>query len=239
MATADGNRSPASEFDSLDIYDALANAGDDEDADLLFEQFKAAIPDQESTAKSGEGTPLHVELAELRTLGIVSNFGISKNLEIFEQQCSKQVSDSQPNHSSNFTKSPELFLQRDDDSDDSDCCLYSTSQLNTKDNQYVKHNKSFNNDNDKIKAYHAYNDETIFETTATASTSEMQSSFQRNHFFNFIEPNTSFHSVSGYDNEQLMFEGTIEFLFLFTLSYSTSNDQFIFFSDRHTGCVSV
>jgi hypothetical protein len=167
----------------------------DDDLDLSFEQFRSGVLDQ-----SGTGTPLHVELAELRTRGIVSSFGISKNAEIFEQCKARHPSTS-------YTRSPELFLQCHDDynEDDWNADSGNYAQLSAGNSRCDNDQKAYDanyTDAAAVPSTSSFSGETIFETVNNEQTAI-------NHFLNFIEPNTSFHSVSGYDNEQLMFEGII------------------------------
>jgi hypothetical protein len=169
---------------------------DNDDLDLSFEHFRSGVLDHSGV--DGTGTPLHVELAELRTRGIVSSFGISKNLELFEQ-CKQRPSTS-------YTKSPELFLQCHDDDDneddwyaDSANCVQLSANYSRCDNDQKAYHA---NNNDAAPSTSSFSSETIFETVNNEHSAI-------NHFLNFIEPNTSFHSVNGYDNEQLMFEGII------------------------------
>lgn len=95
-----------------------------------------------------------------------------------------------------------------DDDEEEACCSHSNSdQRIVNANQMTSAAKTYRNSDDDHGNNHSgvNSNEIIFETQTNEA--RPTSSTNSNHILNYLEPNTSYHSVYGYDNEQLMFEG--------------------------------
>lgn len=184
--------SPTDDYEFCDFIDA------DEDEDEDYYNKLMASSSIRKSASNTSGTPLNLELAQLMHIDEDSNvFGISKNVEalgnstIEMDKFNLRSRSSTPNilvDGGNFSKSSELFLridsEKDSPSDRTPCCSCKSSPATS---------------------------EPSIETQTYQGTNELiyeQDPSYTNNFMNFIEPNSSFHSINGYDNEQVMFEGT-------------------------------
>lgn len=168
---------------------SFIDASSDEDEEIYDKLISNGLKKSASTIS---GTPLNIELAQLLKTDVIDDvetFGISKNIETLERSTTElEVYEQKLQNSANFTKGGELFLRMEDDlkssslksSDRTPCCSCKTSP----------------------EAYTEENQEQVYESGDYMMNSPLNQ-------FNFLEPNTSFHSVNGYDNEQVMFEGIV------------------------------
>lgn len=94
------------------------------------------------------------------------------------------------------------------DDEEEACCSHSNYDKGIVNaNQMTSAANTYHNGDDDHGNNHSgvNSNETIFETQSNEV--PPTSSTNSNHILNYLEPNTSYHSVYGYDNEQLMFEG--------------------------------
>lgn len=188
------------EYEMCDFIDDFS----DEDENDFYSKITANSSNIKKSASNVSGTPLNIELAQLlkteeTDVGAVT-FGISKNIETLERSTEdleeydrKKLEKAQLKENNVFEHSPELFLRLQGESlhsynDRTPCCSRRTSPTEPT-------ATSSPNENPQSSTYQITNEQ-VFESDI--SLYEM----------NFNEPNTSFHSASGYDNEQVMFEGT-------------------------------
>lgn len=178
------------DYEFCDFIDAY----EDEDEEYYNKLMASSLI--RKSASNTSGTPLNLELAQLMQIDEdSSSFGISKNVETLEkstivlEKSTLKPRSSTPNSLTDFLKSSELFLRIESDkespSDRTPCCS-------------CKSSPATNEPSNEIPQTYQGTNELIYE----------HPSFTTNNLTNFIEPNSSFHSVNGYDNEQVMFEGT-------------------------------
>lgn len=188
------------EYENCDFIDDFS----DEDENDFYSKIVANSSTIKKSASNVSGTPFNIELAQLlkteeTDVGAVT-FGISKNIETLERSTEdleeydrKKLEKAQSKDSKEFEQSSELFLRLQGESfhpenDRTPCCSRRTSLTEPT-------AISSPNENPQSSTYQITNEQ-VFESDI--SLYEM----------NYNEPNTSFHSASGYDNEQVMFEGT-------------------------------
>ena len=183
--------SPPTDFEFCDY---------DEDEDLSYDLFKSQKRNKNFDLNGdgggdGCGTPLNMELAQLLNKGIVSNklnFGISKNIETLERSTSElQLNLASTSQSASYRRNPELFLRRDDDNYDHDYDQIVNSFINNTSNKTTPNSSGYKN---------GFGDgEMFFENYSSDNSPNVP--------FSFIEPNTSYHSACGNDNERFLYEG--------------------------------
>ena len=179
------NPSLIDDFEFCDYIDA-----DEDDEEEAYYNKLMASRDIRKSASNTSGTPLNLELAELMHIDEDSNaFGISKNVETLEQSTIelKRVTSKRRSSTPNdledcdqFAKSAELFLRIDSDKESS---------------------------NDRTPCCSCKSSPANSETYQGTNELIYEQEFSLSSNMNYIEPNSSFHSVGGYDNEQVMFEG--------------------------------
>ena len=191
------NESP--EYEMRDFMDDIS----DDDEDDFYCKVAANLCTIKKSASNVSGTPLNIELAQLlktdeSDVGSVT-FGISKNIETLERSTEdleeydrKKLEKAQLKNNEEYEHSSELFLRLKGDSfhlldDKTPSCSGRTSPIEpTRTSSPIT--------NPQSSTYHI-TDEQVFESD------------KNSYAMNYNEPNTSFHSASGYDNEQVMFEG--------------------------------
>lgn len=185
-------------------YDFIDDSSDEEE-----EEYNKLILNTSlrKSASSTSGTPLNIELAQLlKTEEDVGTFGISKNIETLEESTSELGLYEKKMQQNKFTKGSELFLRLDSEKsgsrDRTPCCSCKSSPFTPADHDGTE----------------------VFESGSFHISSPLNNS-------GFIEPNTSFHSLNGYDNEQVMFEGTYLILYAnlssFTILHQSQLDNYI------------
>lgn len=170
-------------------------------------------PDEDEEDLDGCGTPLNLELAQLLNQGIVSktkaSFGISKNYETLEKSTielsqSEASPKRRPRDLTCYERSPDLYLRRGDDDDNDDFFNNENDDDEVVDFVNVRKLRAHRNGFEPAATSSKLPEETVFENGSTD-----QSPCVGGGTFRFTEPTTSFHSAYGYDNERIMFEGTL------------------------------